>query len=329
MRSGGGGGSLCEVKAAVGYGGKEVDIRDYEYIVQIAEHRSISKAAASLFITQSALTKFLQKTEKNLGVPLFVRQGHQFLLTEIGRDYVETGRVIMKLDSDLMNKLRNHAATMKKQIRFGAGMGLREYVIQNLLRRFTERYPDMRINLMLDTSRHLMMQLENETLDMAVVTNMEDKPGYEYVLLENQTFSLAVPEDSELLAQAVPMEGYAHPVISIRGLKGQRFVMLSSVSRNGTFAAEILRKYMPDANVSLEVTDINTLYSCIAAGYGVGILFAGKFIPSNIKLLSIRELDCLENRVNLVFRQDKALSGPMRAMIKMFSEDPEEQASER
>ena len=123
-------------------------------------------------------------------------------------------------------------------------MGLREYVIQNLLRRFTERYPDMRINLMLDTSRHLMMQLENETLDMAVVTNMEDKPGYEYVLLENQTFSLAVPEDSELLAQAVPMEGYAHPVISIRGLKGQRFVMLSSVSRNGTFAAEILRKYM-------------------------------------------------------------------------------------
>ena len=177
---------LCEARVGGVHGGTEMDIRDYEYIVQIAEHRSISKAAATLFITQSALTKFLQKTEKNLGVPLFVRQGHQFLLTEIGRDYVETGRVIMKLDSDLMIKLRNHAATMKKQIRFGAGMGLREYVIQNLLRRFTERYPDMRINLMLDTSRHLMMQLENETLDMAVVTNMEDKPGYEYILLENQ-----------------------------------------------------------------------------------------------------------------------------------------------
>ena len=121
-----------------------------------------------------------------------------------------------------MNKLRNHAATMKKQIRFGAGMGLREYVIQNLLRRFTERYPDMRINLMLDTSRHLMMQLENETLDMAVVTNMEDKPGYEYILLENQTFSLAVSGEAELLAQAIPMEGYPHPVISISALKDRK-----------------------------------------------------------------------------------------------------------
>ena len=36
-----------------------MDIRDYEYIVAIAEQGSISRAAAQLFITQPALTKFL------------------------------------------------------------------------------------------------------------------------------------------------------------------------------------------------------------------------------------------------------------------------------
>ena len=40
-----------------------MDIRDYEYIVTIAEQKSITRAAAQLFITQSALTKFLQRTE--------------------------------------------------------------------------------------------------------------------------------------------------------------------------------------------------------------------------------------------------------------------------
>lgn len=43
-----------------------MDIRDYEYIVTIAEQKSITRAAAQLFITQSALTKFLQRTERSL-----------------------------------------------------------------------------------------------------------------------------------------------------------------------------------------------------------------------------------------------------------------------
>ena len=55
-----------------------MDIRDYEYIVAIAEKGGISKAADHLFITQSALTKFLQRTEQKLGMELFVRKGKQF-----------------------------------------------------------------------------------------------------------------------------------------------------------------------------------------------------------------------------------------------------------
>lgn len=39
-----------------------MDIRDYEYIVAIAEQGTITRAAGQLFITQSALTSFLQRT---------------------------------------------------------------------------------------------------------------------------------------------------------------------------------------------------------------------------------------------------------------------------
>ena len=44
-----------------------MNIKDYRYIVEIAEQESISKAAAVLYITQSALTKFLQRIEEELG----------------------------------------------------------------------------------------------------------------------------------------------------------------------------------------------------------------------------------------------------------------------
>ena len=50
-----------------------MDTRQMEYIIQISEERSITKAAEKLFITQSALNQQLQKLEKELGLPLFVR----------------------------------------------------------------------------------------------------------------------------------------------------------------------------------------------------------------------------------------------------------------
>ena len=60
-----------------------MDIRDYEYIVTIAEQKSITRAAAQLFITQSALTKFLQRTERSLGGSVF-KEG-QSILTDRSR----------------------------------------------------------------------------------------------------------------------------------------------------------------------------------------------------------------------------------------------------
>lgn len=97
--------------------GIPMDVRDYEYIVAIAEQGSITRAAAQLFITQSALTKFLQRTERELGIALFQRNGNQFLLTEAGRQYVETGRAIMYLDRQLSEKLSQELLVEKSRIR--------------------------------------------------------------------------------------------------------------------------------------------------------------------------------------------------------------------
>lgn len=77
--------------------GDEVNIKDYKYIVEIAEQKNISKAAAALYITQSALTRFLQRVEEELGASLFFRQGNHLVLTEIGQCYVEKGRKSISL----------------------------------------------------------------------------------------------------------------------------------------------------------------------------------------------------------------------------------------
>ena len=50
-----------------------MDSAEVKYILTIAEHRSISKAADALFISQPNLSRILINIEKDLGVKLFDR----------------------------------------------------------------------------------------------------------------------------------------------------------------------------------------------------------------------------------------------------------------
>ena len=48
-----------------------MDIKNLEYILEIARQQSVTRAAQKLFITQSTLSQYLLKLESELNTPLF------------------------------------------------------------------------------------------------------------------------------------------------------------------------------------------------------------------------------------------------------------------
>ena len=74
-----------------------MDVKQMTYILTIAQEGGISKAAAKLFITQSALDQQLLKLEHELGTRLFFRSRSSFALTEAGRVYVDYARRMLEL----------------------------------------------------------------------------------------------------------------------------------------------------------------------------------------------------------------------------------------
>lgn len=297
-----------------------MDIRDYEYIVAIAEQGSITRAAAQLFITQSALTKYLQRIEKNLGIALFIRNGNQFLLTEAGHRYVETGRAIMHLDQQLSEQLAQTRLAHKSQIRLGYGMGRTGEMLDRVFPAFHKQFPDVQIYGKADTSRRQMMALHNGDLDFALVTNVERMPGYQYLPVEKSWLALAVREDSPLVEQGREEKGYPFPVIPREAVRGLPLVALPLSTNSGKLAKEFRKKYEISMDTVFVVSDVRTLLDAVEAGLGAAMFMAVPAGAKRVRYLSIEGTEVPEQMTDLVFRSDKTLSSAMKYLIHLLTD---------
>ncbi len=91
-------------------GKDDMDTKQIEYILKIAEENNITKAADKLYITQSALNQQLLKLEKELGTPLFHRSRVNWRPTEAGEVYLRNARQILRLKKDTDQRYCRHQA---------------------------------------------------------------------------------------------------------------------------------------------------------------------------------------------------------------------------
>lgn len=296
-----------------------MDVRDYEYIVAIADQGNISRAAASLFITQPALTKFLQRTESQLGVSLFVRRGNQFLPTKAGNLYIQTGRDILRMDRKLTEDLSRELAQQKQQIRFGYTMGRTNDIMENVLPKFYAQYPEIQIHTHADTSRELMKGLGAGEIDIAVVTSAERQQGFQYIPIGPARISLVVRKDDPLTELAAPYEGCHYPAVSAELLKKCRLVITSGLTNSGRISRRMLAKFGLEGNIGLEVSDVQTGMIAVENGLGVGLFISAPLGSRPLALLSLQDAEVPEQSVVLAYRNDWEPTVSAKYLIRLLT----------
>jgi LysR family transcriptional regulator, glycine cleavage system transcriptional activator len=128
-----------------------------------ARHLSFTRAAADLFLTQSAVSRQIQALEAYLGVALFERRHKALVLTDAGQSYYRTVSAALGELRDATRKLREartgHVLTVTTTVSFAS-----TWLIPRLAR-FRKEHPrtDVRI-----TATHLVVDLERDGIDLAI-----------------------------------------------------------------------------------------------------------------------------------------------------------------
>lgn len=82
------------------------NLTKYKIFLSAAENKSISKAAASLYISQPAVSITIKKLEENLNTTLFVRRSKGVELTEKGRLLYDCVKKAFQMLSDTEKSLK-------------------------------------------------------------------------------------------------------------------------------------------------------------------------------------------------------------------------------
>lgn len=135
-------------------------IRSFE---SAARHLSFTKAAAELFVTQSAVSRSIKALEEHFGVPLFQRRHRALLLTEAGQTLYRAAAEAMQRLRDANRKIRQpqgeRLITVTSTISFAA-----MWLIPRLPE-FRELHPDIEVRI---AAANELSDLEREGMDLAI-----------------------------------------------------------------------------------------------------------------------------------------------------------------
>lgn len=234
---------------------------------------NISAAAEKLHLSQPGVSRQLRLLEEELGFELFVREGRNLLrLTPAGQRVVERAQralretqAIKAMSLDVRDAARGSLsiATTHTQAR---------YVLPQVIARFREQYPKVRLHLHQGTAEQIADMLNEGQVDLAISTGSQDRfphctllPCYEWYR------RIIVPEGHPLTkAKTLTLARLSQfPIVTYV------FNMSGPASLPQAFEAEGLE---PD--IALTARDADVIKTYVRLGLGVGIVAAMALHPT-------------------------------------------------
>lgn len=115
--------------------------------ITAAKTLNFTKCAEQLFISQPAVSKHIGELESRYKVQLFERSGSRLALTEAGRVMLEHAERIADGYRRLQYEMDLFTDRLGGELKVGASTTIAQYVLPQVLARFTARFPEVKVSL--------------------------------------------------------------------------------------------------------------------------------------------------------------------------------------
>lgn len=180
-----------------------MDIRQLSYFIEVAKHKSFTKAAQALHVTQPTLSKMVKNLEQEMDVSLFDRSARKVRLTDAGEVvFVQAQKIVNSLD-DLSSSLYDVMSLNKGKITIGLPPVISTLFFPTIIAAFQSRYPDVTVILVEDGAKKVEEKVFDGEVDLGFVMLPVDPERFDVLPFVDQEIKLLVHEDHPLADQSL------------------------------------------------------------------------------------------------------------------------------
>lgn len=262
-----------------------MDLKQLEYFVAVAEHRSFSRASASLGVAQSALSRQVRALEIELHDILLTRTGRGVEMTDAGRRFFDHSASILQQVEAARNDLKLNRDEPVGHMTLALPPSMGRQLTLPLIDAFQRQLPHARLAVVEGLSTHITEWLTSGRADLGLVFNPDSHQGLDVVPILKEPLCLV--ERSSTRTEP----GAAAGLLSLAQLARLPLILPER--------AHVIRRLLESEatlagvslNIAWEVSSVAAILDLVCAGYGHAVLTASAVLASGRSdQLAVRQL---------------------------------------
>ncbi|MBP6070488.1 MAG: LysR family transcriptional regulator [Candidatus Accumulibacter sp.] len=286
---------------------RRITFRQIETFTAVAHHRSFSKAAEALHLTQPAVSLQIRQIVDTLGLPLFEQEGREAILTAAGEEMLRTARALDDVWGRFEAAIDDLKGLKRGRLRV-ALVTTAKYFLPRMLGDFCRRYPEINIELAIADRERIVARMRGNQDDLYVMLYPPED-------LEVSSFPFL---DNEQVVIASAGHWAAARQIELGELESERFILREAGSGSRRTIDEHLAQLGIRLEVKLTVSSNEAIRDLVASGMGLAVL-SRHALPADPATEGLCILDVqgfpLRRPWRVAHLRSKILSLPARAFL--------------
>jgi DNA-binding transcriptional LysR family regulator len=287
-----------------------VNLNELQTFREIVTRGSLTEAGKVLGLTQSGVTRQLQRLEQDLGTSLVRRDTTPVLPTVAGERFLSFAEQVLRdfdqLKAELAAEAGNPAITLAASTTPG------DYLVPALLVDFFRGYPGWRVQLSVTDSAQATDQVEAGSAQVGFVGSIADRPALRFVPFMSDELVLVARHDHPLADRGVVTidECAAWPIVLREAGSGTLNSLRQLLEARG--------QALPPWRVVATLGSTQAVLSAVLAGAGLGFASFRALAPyggDRLRALRLAGLP-LWRQLYIVVRQEAAKSDPVHRFVR-------------
>ncbi|NRD79081.1 LysR family transcriptional regulator [Bacillus sp. BRMEA1] len=273
-----------------------MELLQLQYFLAVARLEHMTEAARSLHVTQSSLSKTIQRLEEDLGAPLFDRTGRKLRLNEIGRRFLRRAeKALFELEQgkqEISDLTSPDHGTIELAVTNAS-------TLPNILREFRKKHPHIQFHVQMLTTQEMITLLYRGEVDFCLSSPPIKGDEIECQIVYIDPIHVAVPMEHRLAERSS---------VSLKELKDEWFVGVKRGYRTRDLVDSVCHSAGFVLHYVYEGNEPARLSALVEAGIGIA------FIPStamnsreNIKYLQVEDHE-LVREIALLWNKNRYIS---------------------